>query len=81
MENWRNLAVDRVCNAACLGLGEGPVTQQTVSNCLQRIGGKPIIYNNYFRICKEVLLSISHVNVFVDITVTRDTANLGMSRK
>ena len=48
MERRRNPEVDGACDAACLGLVEDPVPRQTVTNCLQRIGGKPVIYDNAF---------------------------------
>ena len=34
--------VNGVCNVACLELDEDTVPWQTVTNCLQNIGSKPI---------------------------------------
>ena len=65
--------VNGVCDAACLKLGENPVTQQAVANCLQSIGSKPITYENAFPPINQALISQSHVNYVEDILVTRDT--------
>ena len=46
MERWSNPTVNGVCNVDCLELGKDPVTHKTVTQCLQRIGCKPITYCN-----------------------------------
>ena len=44
LDRRRNTAVNGVCDAACLELGEDPVPRITVANFLQRIGSKPITF-------------------------------------
>ena len=58
-----------------------PVPKQKVFNVLQRIGRKPVIYDNAFPMKKRSLLSENQVEDVEDIIVKRDTANIGMSRK
>ena len=48
MERHRNPSVNGVFDADCLELGEDPVPGQIVTNNLQRIGSKPITYNNTY---------------------------------
>ena len=76
-----NLAVNGVCNADYLELGEDPVPRQTVTNFLQRINSKPITYENASPQINQALLSQRQVEYVEDIIVTRDTANLGMKRR
>ena len=66
---------------ACLDLGLARVPKQTVFNVLQRIGRKPITYDNVFPDKKRALISNMQVKYVEDIIIKRDTANLGMSRK
>ena len=66
---------------ACLDLGIDRVPKQTVYNVLQKIGRKPITYENVFPDKKRALLSNSQVKYVEDIIIKRDTANLGMLRK
>ena len=64
--NWPRLKEDLVnnrypslrgqCDEACLELGLDPVPKQTVFNVLQRIGRKPITYENVFPDKKRALL-------------------------
>ena len=44
LEIRRNPEVSRVCDAACLYLGNDPVPRMTVTNFLQSIGSKLIIF-------------------------------------
>ena len=81
MKRRMNQAVNGVCGAACLGLGENPIPQETVTKFLQRIGSMPIKYNNSSPPRNQALLSQSQVNCVEDIFVKRDTVNLGMSRR
>ena len=81
MKIRKNTEVDGVCDVVCLELGEDTVTQQTGTNCLHRIGKKPIIYENYFPLRKQALLSQSQLEYVEDIIVTRETVNLGVSRR
>ena len=67
MEIRKNPEVDGVCGVACLELGEDTVTQQTGTNCLHRIGKNPIIYENYFPLRKQALLSQSQLKYVEDI--------------
>ena len=53
----------------------------TVANCLQRIGSKPITYNNSFPLRYWTLLLKSQVKYVEYIVVTRYTSSLGVSRK
>ena len=69
------------CDVDCLELGLDRVPKQTVYNFLQRIGRKPITYDNVFPDKKSAFLSNSQVKYVKDIIIKRDTANLGMSRK
>ena len=78
MKRRRNLAVNVVCDAACLELVENPVTQQTVTNFLQRIDSKPITYKNASLQRNKALLSQRKVDHVEYIIVTRDTENFGM---
>ena len=64
-----------------LGLGEDPFLLITVSNCLKRIGRKPIKYYNYFPMRHQLLLSEREVKYVEYIIVTRYRENLGMSNK
>ena len=48
MDRQSKPAVDGECDTACLGLVKDIVSLQTVANCLQRIGSKPITYDNSF---------------------------------
>ena len=66
---------------ACLELGLDRFHKQTVFNVLRKICRKPITYDNVFLDKKRALLSNSQVKYVEDIIITRDTGNLGMSRK
>ena len=74
MEIRRNPAFNEVCD-------EGPVTRLTVTIFLQRIGSKTVTFDHSFLPRKQALLFQIQVNDVEDIIVTRNTANLGMSRK
>ena len=50
-----------------------------MTNFLQRIGSKTITYDNSFPQINRVLIMQRQINYVEDITVTRDTSNLGMS--
>ena len=63
-EGWRNPAVNGFFN-------EDPVPQKVVTNCLQRIGSKPITFDNAFTSIKWELLSQRKVKYVEDIIVTR----------
>ena len=52
-----------------------------MANFLKRIGSKLIAYKNSFPMIKRVLILQSQVNFVEDIIVTRDTVNIGMSKK
>ena len=52
-----------------------------VANILKRIGSKLVIYNNSLPLGKRALLLKMQVKYVEDIIVTRDTVNVGMSRK
>ena len=52
----------------------------TVTNCLQSIGSKMIKFDSASPQIKQVLLLQRQVKYVEDIIVTRDTANLGVSR-
>ena len=83
-ENWTTLkkALERRKNPEVNGLcDEDPVPQIIVTNCLQRIGIKPIIFENAFPPIKQALLFQSQVKYVEDVIFRRDTANLGMSRR
>ena len=58
-----------------------PVPKHTILNVLQRIGRKPITYDNAFPMENMVLLPENQVKYMEDNIVRRDTANIGMSRK
>ena len=64
-----------------MDLGLDIVPKQTVFNILQRIGRKPITYENDLPMKKRALLLENQVKYVEDIIVKRDTENLGMSRK
>ena len=81
MEIRRKPAVDGLCDESCLELCKYPVPLIIVVNCLQRIGRKPITYNNAFPVSKRAFLLQIKLKYVEDIIVTRDTANIGMSRK
>ena len=74
MERWRNTAVNGVCD-------EYPVPQMTLKICLQRIGSKSIKFENASPLRKQVFISQSQVKYVEDITVTKETENIGMSSK
>ena len=67
--------------ADCLDLGEDTVPRITVANCFQSIGINPITYENSFPPRKQALVSQRQVNYVEYMIVTRDTANLGISRR
>ena len=69
------------CDEACLGLGLYPFPKQKIFNVLQRIGRKPITYENAFPRKKRELLLENQVKYVEDSIVKRDTANLEISRK
>ena len=69
------------CDEDCLELGLDPVPKQTVLNVLQRIGRKPITYENSFPMKKRALLSENLVKYVEDIIIKTDTEKIGMSRK
>ena len=89
--NWPRLKGDSVnsrypylrgkCDEACLELGLDLAPKKTVFNVLQRIGGKPITYENAFPTNISALISENQLKYVEDIIFKRDTANLGMSRK
>ena len=81
LERWRNPEDNGVCDTDCLELGEDPIHRQTVTNFLQKIGIKLITYENASPPRKQAFLSQRQVNYVEYIIVTRDTANLGMSRR
>ena len=81
LERRRNPAVNGVFDAAYLELGEDTDPQRTVANFLQSIGRKTITYKNAFPPRKGALLSQIQVKYAEYIIVTRDTADLGMSRR
>ena len=81
MEIQNNPEPNGVHDAACLGLGKDPIPRQKVTNCLQRIGRKPITYYNVFPPKKWLLLFQRQVNYVEEIIVTRDTEHLGISRR
>ena len=57
------------------------VPKQKVFNVLQRVGRKPIKYENAFPMKKRALLPENQVKYVEDIDFKRDTANLWMSRR
>ena len=81
LERRRNPAVNGVCDATFLGLGEDSVPIMTVANCLQRFGSDTITFENSPSLRKQALLFQRQVKYVEDIIVTRDTENLGMSRR
>ena len=70
-----------MCDEGDLELGEDMVPQMKVVNGFKRISSKPITYDNAFPLRKRAMLLEIQENYSQDIIVTRDTANLGMSRK
>ena len=70
-----------MCDEACLEIGEDTVPCQTVANCLQSIGSKPITYNNDLPILKWALILKRQINYVEDIIVTRDMENIGTPMK
>ena len=52
-----------------------------MTNCLQRIVIRSISFENAFHLGNKKLLSKHQVNYVEDIIVTRDTSNIGMSRR
>ena len=60
---------------------EDPAPRITVNNCLQLIGSKLITYDNAFPPINQSLMFKMQVKYVDDIIVTRDTANLGISRR
>ena len=72
LQRQRNPVVSLVCY-------EDLVPQMIVTNCLQRIGSRPIIFQNSFPLVNQDLLSHNQLKYIEYIIVTRDTANLGMS--
>ena len=81
MKRIRNTKVDGVCDEGYLELGEDPITRSTVVKRLKIIGSKSITYENSLPLVYLALLSQRQVKYVEDIIVTRDTENLGMSRK
>ena len=83
-ENWPTLkkALEIRRNPEDNGLcDEDPVPRMKVINCLQRIGNMPITFNNESTPGKQDLLLQNQVKYVEDIIVTREMANLGMSRQ
>ena len=74
LERRKNTAVNGVCD-------EDNILLMTVNNCLQRIGSKPIKFENAPPPGRQEFLSKRQVKYVEDIIFTRYTANLGMSRK
>ena len=70
-----------MCDKGNLELGEDPVPWIKVSNHLKSIFSKPITYENTFPLIHWALLSERQVNYVEYVVVTRDTENLGFSRK
>ena len=66
---------------SCLELGLDIFTKQKIFNVLQRIGRKPITYENAFPTKNKALLSEIQVKYVEDVIVKIDTENPGMSRK
>ena len=60
---------------------EDLVTRTKVNNCLQRIGSDTITFENAPSLRKQELLFQRQVKYVEDIIITRDTANLGISRQ
>ena len=60
-----------MCAEACLGLGEDPVPQMTVENCLKIIGSKPIMFENASPLIKQAFLSQRQVKYVEDIICYR----------
>ena len=69
-----------VCDEWYLELGEDPITQMALANCLNIIGGKATTYDNAFTLIKWDFLSEIQVKYVQDIIITRDTSKLGISR-
>ena len=74
LERQRNPAVNGVCD-------EDPISRMTVNNCLQRIGSRPITFDNAFPLVNQVFLSQNQVKYVEDIIFTRDMENLGVLRQ
>ena len=72
---------NRVCDEGDLELGKDTVPQMTVVNGLKINDSKPITYENYFLLRKRLLLSQRQLKYVEDIIFTRDTENVGMTRK
>ena len=81
LQRQRNPAVNVLCDAACLELGKDTAPQMAVANCLQSIVRKPITYKNAFPPRNQAFISRRQVKYVQYIIVTRDTSNLGMSRR
>ena len=81
LDRLSNQTVYGVRNEGGLDLDKDYVPGTTVANCLKSIDVKPITYENNLPLRYWALLSEIHVNNVEDIVVTRDTANLWMSRK
>ena len=81
MERRSNPTVGGICDEGVFELCEDPIPQLAVDNFLKIIGSKTITCNNSFPMSKRVMLYQRQVNYVEYIIVTRDTANLGMSRK
>ena len=60
---------------------EDPVPQMTVTDCMQRIGSRLITFENASPQGKQLLLLHNQINYVEDIIFTRDTVNLGISRR
>ena len=70
-----------MCDEGNLELGKYPVPQIIVANCLKRMIRNLITYNNSFPIIKRTLPLQRQIKYVEDEIFTRDTENLGMSRK
>ena len=81
LERLMNPTVDGVCYEGGLELCEDPINQMTVANFLKIIEGDPITYDNALPLRYRALLLERQINYVEDIVGTRDTENLGMSRK
>ena len=68
-------------DAAFLELGKDPAPRQTVTNILQIIVRNNITYDNVLTSRKQALLSQKQIKYVEDTSVTRDTLNLGMTRR
>ena len=81
LELHSNTKLEREWDEGYLELGKDPITRLTVVNCLKIIGSKPIPHKNAFLLRYRTLLLERQVNYVEDVAVTRDTENLGVSRK